>query len=140
MKQLYLLLFLAVFSISLSAQTRGQSPSNIVEEYFESDYPKAMSVVWNQKGNTYIVDFTSKGLSMRAKYSVSGTWIRTDVDIPENRIPAPAMNHYKSRYSKNPIISSGFVESPSTSYFTIDIRVNGQVKQLRYDQKGNFIR
>lgn len=139
MKQLYLLLFLIIISISLSAQTRGQSPSNIVEEYFEADYPKAMRVMWKQQGNTYIVDFTSKGLSMRAQYLVSGTWIRTDVDIPESRIPAAAMNHYKSRYAQNPIISSGFVESPSTSYFTIDIRLNGQVKELRYDQEGNFI-
>jgi len=147
MRKLAILLAFTVLAMPLFAQNtprgeRAQEAPNLdlVEQKFQSEFPKANRVSWETKGNRYLAVFTMNGYQMQALYTSAGLWIHTDIVVPIEKVPRNALNHCKSKFPDFNIIKSGFHDSMNKgSYYIILIRKNSTTKKVKYDDKGNYL-
>lgn len=140
-----LLAFTTVFLLGGSLwaqppQSRGWGAPEEVTLHFEEDFPSAEQVNWTTINKTYEATFHLNGFVMKAIYTQLGVWRYTHINVPDDRMPKPAMAHCRQTYPGATIVTTGYHDDPEERYYLIDIRRNGQVVRLRYDDEGNFLR
>lgn len=141
-----LLTFLSclMVSLSLTAQgtARGQDAQGIPEQVkkrYLQDFTEGRNPEWRKSNNYYEVAFQLDAYRMVATYSGTGTWMHTEIDIPREKMPKKAMNHYQENYGGYPLIDTGYHDEEGDRYYRIRIRRDGVIRTLKYDDNGNFI-
>ncbi len=141
-----LLTFLSclVVSLSLTAQgtARGQDAQGIpepVKERYLQDFTEGRNAEWRKRNKYYEVAFQLNEYRMVATYSGTGMWVHTEIDIPVEKMPQRAMNHYQENYGSYPLIDTGYHDEEGDRYYRIRIRRDGVVRMLKYDDNGSFI-
>ena len=111
MKKLALLLIPLFATVTLWAQdtTRGgkQVAPRIVEQKFQSEFPKAIAVDWKAKDNRFMAIFKMNGYRMKALYTSAGLWLYTDIDVPLEKVPRNARLHCKNKFPDFSLRSCG---------------------------------
>lgn len=140
-KAILLILGLGLSFVLFAQQTRGQGSvaPELVSEKFQSEFPKAMGINWEKKGNRYEATFSMNGFRMYALYTSAGLWLHTVIDVPMDRIPEDALIHYKKFFADFKILKTGFFDSPGGSYYTIIVQKNNVKRVLKYNEHGSFL-
>ncbi|MEO1448140.1 MAG: hypothetical protein AAFV07_01365 [Bacteroidota bacterium] len=125
---------------SQPTSTRGWEAPDEVTLNFEEDFPSAEQVSWKSLDKTYEATFHLNGFVMKATYTQLGVWRYTNIIVPEDRMPPAAMAHCRQNYPGAQIVTTGYHDNPESRYYLIDIRRNGQIVRLRYDDDGKFLR
>ncbi|MEZ4776455.1 MAG: hypothetical protein R3D00_24985 [Bacteroidia bacterium] len=132
---------LVCFTTYLKAQTRGAySPPTSLSHVFEDHFPDAEMASWKKDASGYEVTFVNHELKMTAHYSFSEVWERTDIEVPLNMMPAESMAHFRKNFPGATLLKTGYLDAPEARYYKIDISIDGRRRQLRYDDKGVFIK
>lgn len=125
--------------VAQPAQSRGWGAPEEVTLNFEEDFPSAEQVDWNNVNKTYEATFHLNGFVMKATYTQLGVWRHTHITVPQDRMPPAALSHCESSYPAASIVATGYHDDPKERYYLIDIRRNGRMVRLRYDDDGKFL-
>ena len=118
----------------------SQVAPQLVEQKFQSEFPKATQVSWERKDNRYLARFIMNGYQMYALYTSAGLWLFTDIKVPIEKVPAKAKQHCSTNFGDFSIVRSGFHDSMNSgSYYVLTIKKNGVMKKAKYDENGNFL-
>ncbi|RMG56199.1 MAG: hypothetical protein D6722_26835 [Bacteroidetes bacterium] len=137
--------FLGIFLLSTLAclaqtsRERGFAPPAPLQDRFWEDYPQAERLHWEGTGTRYVARFSLNALQMQAHYDEDGTWAYTQVEVPPQRLPEKILDHYRAEFGAHPLLRASFHDEPGNSYFRLEIRREGAVRWLHYDDQGEFI-
>lgn len=139
----FVLLCLSLCMVAQPDTPRGdaaQSAPKLVEQKFQSEFPKASEVAWERKANRFMANFTMNGYTMHALYTSAGLWLLTNIDIPLEKIPDNATDHKDANFSDFKITKTGFFDSTNKgSYYYLILKKNGVTKKAKYNDKGVFL-
>ncbi len=135
-----ILLLIAVIYAMGQPQARGQStvPIYDVQESFFSDFPNAEKPSWTKEGAYYYVSFVQKTLNMRAKYTLTGTWLSTVISIKEAQLPQITRQYLTDKYADYSIVSIRFHDAVGNAYYQLAIQKGSVKKTLHFHENGNF--
>lgn len=118
---------------------RGQDmPPKDVQAKFFTDFPNSVGYEWSRKGAFYFVKFTNKGLRMTAKYTLTGSWKHTDIELTKSELPQVTLDHLNQNYPGYLIKQILYHDAMEAKYYLVDIQRGGARKTLKYNENGNF--
>ena len=135
-------LFIAmIFYGSVFAQGVNLPP--LVSSAFNSKYPTAQKVQWNDQGSEYKAVFNADGDRYEAKYSNNGNWLISQRDIQLSALPAVIKNNLsKTDFSGWNIKQAYVLFLPGmiTQYRVVIAKSDNNTKSLLFSQDGKLLK
>lgn len=91
--------FAAVFTSCDDDHRFSASPE--VTKTFNSMYPNASRIEWEQEGSYTVAEFNFKGLESEAWFESNGTWVVTESDISYAAVPEEVKTTFEASEYKN---------------------------------------
>lgn len=114
-------------------------PDNIMNA-FESEYPDATEVEWEDEGEEFEVEFEMDGVEREITYDMQANVVETGIDVSEDELPENTMNYITQNYSGFEIEDAEEVESNGKTYFEVELENDQQEIDLLFNMQGDFIR
>lgn len=133
---------LLIGSIGYAQGTRDASaPTATILNSFESAYHQATDIHWHiRPGGGFIARFLWRDTPMEAHYDGKGDWLFTNSILTRQQLPEPTQVHLRARLGRMPLEEVGYHNSFEGDYYYVRYRVSGQIKEILYNQDGQYLR
>lgn len=113
-----------------------------LQEAFESRYPNASRVDWEQSNGFYGAEFTGNGYENKAWFTPEGTWVMTEYDLPFTQLPQAVQDAFAAgTYAFWKVDDVDKIEKSDMSVtYVIEVESAGQEYELTYLEDGTLIR
>lgn len=110
-----------------------------VQSTFKAMFP-GINAEWEIERGLYNAEWEEKGLDKEAWFEKNGTWVHTKSELNIATLPTNIKNYVTTNYPGYHIDDAEYVDTPSGSYFFIEIDKAGTYDiYLKFDYEGNFI-
>jgi hypothetical protein len=92
----FLSVVLVLLTSTAFAQPGADQAPQAARTHFAKQYPDAVVKEWERTSKHHKVDFKVKGVEYDTYYTMDGTWVRTEHDIPKSALPAAITDAVKS--------------------------------------------
>ena len=123
---------LLALTMLLGLSSYGQMVSEEFEEDLQRRHPKASSITWLSGEEHYIAEFQEGDRQMKAFYSQSGEWVKTQMEINIDDIPEKIRANVGPEYK---ILGADKVVSSQTPQGNYLLRL-----EVGYDKAGNIVK
>jgi hypothetical protein len=136
----YVLLFIhLVFgSIAVFAQdiAASQVPSVVINQ-FNTDFPKAKDVEWEQKSNGYKVDF-ERGWNKDFKvwYAADGKQLKSVEDLTKNELPKSILTAINKDYKNYHIDDAEKITEDKKVSYKVELEYKNDEKIIYFNEQG----
>ena len=117
----------------------NEVPDNIMNA-FNSEYPNAMDVEWEDEGDEFEVEFEMDGVEREITYDMQANIVETGIDVSEDELPENTRNYISQNYAGYEIEDADEVENNGMSYFEVELENGQQEIDLLFDMQGDFVR
>lgn len=106
----------------------GDSPNvetpSVVLNTFQSEFPEAMDVEWEEINDEYEVEFEIKNIDHTAILSRDGNLIKYKYDILLSELPVPVKNTINTNYDLNEIDDTEILRIDGATYYQVEFEKN----------------
>lgn len=95
-----------------------------VKEAFAQKYPTTPAYEWDLERGFYVADFRNDYRDAEAWFKADGTWVKTETDYV-TALPEVVQNYVTTNYADYRIDDVDWVETPSQTYFDIELEKKG---------------
>ena len=143
MKNFFLIALSSFIFSFVQAQdlSREQVPS-VVLNNFDSQFPKAMDVEWEKKGDLFKVDFeTDRHTDHNVWYDASGDLVKHEKDIAKSELPAAVLSLIQTDFKGYNLDDIEMVTTREGTQYEVELdAVFKQEWKVILDEKGGIIR
>lgn len=113
-----------------------------LQEAFDSRYPNASRVDWEQNGGFYEAEFVGNGYENKAWFTPDGAWVMTEYDIPFNQLPQAVLDAFAaSAYASWRVDDVDMIEkSGMEMIYVIEVESGEREYELTYLEDGTLLR
>ncbi len=117
-------------------------PEQTVIASFNTKYPEAKRVEWENKKGYKVVDFTLNGKESEAWFDTNGNWLLTETDIRFEDLPMPVQGVFVvSPYGAWRVEDVDMLTRPDADVvYVIEVEKGEQEKDLYYAEDGTLLR
>ncbi len=127
----------AVLAVSIIAC--AQTPPSSVLNNFNSKFPGATKVKWNQEEeNEWEAEFKLNGNELSASFDNEGTWLETETDIKETDLPTVVKTKLTTNYWGYEMQEIEKIEKPGFSGFEIAIEKGEEELEIQINPDGTI--
>lgn len=121
---------------------KGNLPPKEVLQAFNTKYPNAQNISWENNGGYYIAEFTNSSVETDAWFSEQGIWTMSKESTTYNQLPPVVSTALKnSSYANWKVDDCYFIQRESlASIYKIEVESNNQENDLYYTEYGNLIK
>ena len=112
---------------------------SVVENTFESHFPNAMNVEWENHGDDFEVDFEMGKIDYSARIDQAGTMLDYKYEIGRDALPSSVITLLEAEYSKKTWEDPEILVSGENSYYQIEIDGFLNDKKIVLDSTGKKI-
>jgi hypothetical protein len=136
MKKIIFILSIVMIS---SCSFAGTTPEAVLNA-FKQKFPAATNVNWGKESATeYEAEFKINGTKKSANFSVDGTWLETETEIPSTQLPVTITDAIKKQYPNWKIIGADKIESSKKGImYEADIKSGLKKKEVVLNSDGTF--
>lgn len=119
-----------------------QPVSSKIESFIKEKYPQARIIEIENEGNFIEVDIIDNNKGKEVYFNITdNTWLYTSWDIQISQLPAVVRSAIanNSVYSGFIIDDADYVESPTQSYYLIELEKGNSEMNVKVDPTGNII-
>lgn len=109
---------------------------------FDSRYPNASRVDWEQNGGFYEAEFMGNGLENKAWFTPDGVWVMTEYDLPFNQLPQAVLEAFAvSAYASWRVDDVDMIEKNGMDViYVIEVESGEREYELTYLEDGTLLR
>lgn len=100
-----------------------ETPS-VVLNTFQSEFPEAMDVEWEEINDEYEVEFEIENIDHTAILSSNGNLIKYKYDILLSELPEPVNNTINASYDLNEIDDTKILKIDGETYYQVEFEKN----------------
>ncbi|MDR2919390.1 MAG: PepSY-like domain-containing protein [Tannerella sp.] len=133
----------AIFACySCNDDDNNYQPDDIVLRTFETKYPDASRIEWENKAGYKVADFRLDSYETEAWFQNDGSWLLTETDIPYNNLPQVVKTSFEAgTYASWRIDDVDKLERPDVeTVFVIEVESGNQEIDLYYSEDGTLIK
>ncbi|HKJ31656.1 MAG TPA: PepSY-like domain-containing protein [Balneolales bacterium] len=135
---LFPLLFVLTF-VGCNHKKSSDIPSAVTQA-FSSKFANAQNVKWKKVNEfEYDVTFSNDNKKMKASFSEDGGLLSTTKQINESKLPKEVMSAVTKNYKKSDIAMAYEITNKKGTQYEVDVRQNGKVSDLTFDDTGDLI-
>lgn len=142
--KILLFVFLLITGIVITGcnQKKQYRPDAKIVNAFNTKYPKANQVEWEQKQSYYVAEFQNDGIECEAWFDSNGKWSMTESNIRYNALPQAIKDNFeKSMYSNWKKDDVDKIERVGMNpVYIIEIEKEGQDTDLYYSENGMLVK
>lgn len=140
---------LALFACSLSLfagcsnnDHKGLVPDQAIVQAFNTKYPNATKVEWENKADYKVADFYMGSHEMEAWFDNNGNWVMTETDITYNELPAAVRTGFESsQYADWKKEDIDKLERVNTAtLYIIEVEKGKEEADLHYAENGTLVK
>jgi Protein of unknown function (DUF2874). len=136
----FVILFVAISMISVSAFSQKNPPENIKKEFIKK-YAIAQSVKWDSEGkNEWEAEFIMDSKKMSASFDNSGKWIESETVITEKELPASVVSTLNKDYQGYKKGHIEIFENPEIKGFELGLKKGKTSIEIIIDNNGKIIK
>ena len=112
-----------------------------IKTSFESLFPKAMEVDWEEDETEYYLYFENEAHNTEAFFSKTGKWIQTNIFIEYAELPDPAKIFIEKHYKEDIPYFEGIlrIETPEARHYVVTFESEGAGINLLFADTGNLV-
>lgn len=140
---LFALLACGIFACySCSDDDNNYQPDDIVLRAFETKYPEASRIEWENKAGYKVADFRLDSYETEAWFQSDGSWLLTETDIPYNNLPQAVKSSFETgNYASWRVDDVDKLDRPDVeTVFVIEVESGNQEIDLYYSEDGTLIK
>ncbi len=119
--------------------TEAQVPS-VVLNSFKKEFPKASDVEWEQKSDTYKVEFEIGTADHDAWYDATGQLVKHKEDIGQNDLPTSITNVIAKEYSAYRASDIEKTQSGGKTTYQLDFKSPTEKWEVTFDENGKVLK
>jgi hypothetical protein len=141
----FLVLIFFCLSVSFNASAQAVNTDDLPDKVtiaFDALYPKSKQVKWllNKKKH-YEAKFERDNKKHLAEFTEDGIWLRTNVQISQEKMPQKLNEYIKANYKKTYTLDAVGVEDRiDGKYYQMIITTPERTDKLLFDLQGNFLK
>ncbi len=97
----------------------------VVNTVFEQMYPGVPVKEWELEHGLYKAEFLNEGKPAEAWFKTDGTWVKTETDWTFAEVPDAVKAYLAEHYASLRVDDVDWVETPSGSYFFVELDAKG---------------
>lgn len=133
--------FLSGTTFSYGQDMAQSEVPSVVVNNFEKEFPKAIDVEWELKGNLYKVDFeTGMEVDHDAWYTKTGDLKKHKEDISKNELPKSVINTLNTNYKGFRVDDCDKYTEGSTITYKVDVESATQDWKIWFDTNGKELK
>ena len=113
--------------------------SEAVSTTFEQMYPGVPVGEWELEHGLYKAEFLNEGRPAEAWFQPDGTWVKTDTDWAYADVPAEVKAYVSEHHPTLAVDDVDWIETPSGSYFLIELNAKGGDVYLQLLPDGSLL-
>lgn len=123
-------------------QKKQYRPDTKIVNAFNSKYPKAERVEWEQKHDYYVAEYHDNNMESEAWFDQAGKWMMTETNMKYNQLPQAIRTHFEqSSYSNWKKDDVDKIERVGMQpVYIIEIEKEGQDTDLYYNANGQLVK
>jgi len=131
------LFILVVMAISLIAC--AQTPPQPVTKSFNSKFPGATNIKWDQEEeNEWEAGFKMNGSKMTASFDNAGKWLETESKLKKSDLPGNVMSAVSEAYKDWKIESVESIETPEMKAYELGLEKGKEEMEIQITPEGKI--
>jgi uncharacterized membrane protein YkoI len=140
MKNLIILLFLALVFNSIVFGQKVKPVPTAVRKSFSQKFPKIKRVIWdNSVVKIWEAEFRIHGNEYSVLFDIKGDWIKTEHEIDANEIPSIVKSTLKKEFAGYKIKESILSETNERKVYEFILKKSVEVIKVEINVSGNVI-
>jgi len=112
---------------------------DLVQTALQEKYPEAGEVEWYQSGNKFEAEFEADDRETTVLFNKRGKLLMTETELEEGDLPQSVRDYLAANYPDHPIEEADKEENRKGLFYEVELMIDGQEVELRFDADGNFI-
>ena len=142
MKKSFLVFSLVVAIISLQGinlMAQDEEVPTAVQATFNTMYPAATDIFWEQDGEEYLATFTQDEYSVDATFFEDGTWQQSITGLEVEDLPTAAIALLKKDFKIESYYNVSKIEVPDNVQYSVNFETDTQYVNLIFDTTGQLV-
>lgn len=110
-----------------------------VQAALQAKYSEPEEVEWYQSGNKYEAEFEADDKETTVLFNKRGKLLMTETELEEEDLPQSVRDYVAANYPDHPIEEADKEENRKGLFYEVELMIDGQEVELRFDADGNFI-
>ncbi len=129
-------------SMSCSDDDNNFVPENVVTRAFDTKYPDARQVSWENEAGYVKAEFYTGSYEAEAWFDPQGIWLLTETDLPYNALPQAVRSAFEAGpYASWKVDDVDKLERPDTgTIYVLDVESGERDADLHYSENGILVK
>ncbi len=129
-------------SMSCSDDDNNFVPENVVTRAFDTKYPDARQVSWENEAGYVKAEFYTGSYEAEAWFDPQGNWLLTETDLPYNALPQAVRSAFEAGpYASWKVDDVDKLERPDTgTIYVLDVESGERDADLHYSENGILVK